>query len=39
MRGLGDNNRSALLLAGMAAAGLAFTIYIFYQGILSFDSL
>lgn len=39
MRGLGDNNRSALLLAGMAAAGLALMIYVFYQGILTFDSL
>src|SRR3954471_1540082 len=39
MRGSADNGRTALLLAAMAAAGFAFTVYVFYPGILTFDSL
>ncbi len=34
-----ESNRTALLVAGMTAAGFAFTLYVFYPGILTFDSL
>ena len=39
MRASRETNRTALLILGMAAAGFAFTLYIFYPGILTFDSL
>ena len=39
MRASRETNRTALLIPGMAAAGFAFTLYIFYPGILTFDSL
>jgi hypothetical protein len=39
MRGSADDSRTALLLASMATIGFAFTVYVFYPGILTFDSL
>jgi hypothetical protein len=39
MRGSDDNGRTAFLLAGIAIAGFAFTVYVFYPGIMTFDSL
>jgi hypothetical protein len=34
-----ESRRAAFLIVGLAAAGFAFTVYVFYPGILTFDSL
>jgi hypothetical protein len=39
MRALRDMNRMAVLLIGVSATGFAFTLFVFYPGIPTFDSL
>jgi len=34
-----ETQRNVLLIVGLAAAGFAFTLYVFYPGIMTFDSL
>ena len=34
-----ETHRNVFLVIGLAAAGFAFTLYVFYPGILTFDSL
>ena len=34
-----ETGRTALLMVGLAAGGFAFTLYVFYPGIMTFDSL
>ena len=39
MLALRETDRTALLVVGLAAGGFALTLYIFYPGIMTFDSL
>lgn len=39
MRGLGENSCAALLVTGLASAGFAFTVHVFYPGVRTLHSL